>query len=137
MSPLDIDRYRGLFLSNPSAFVKGVHGFCKRASEDGGLWDSIKKPLLLGLLAYGGLRAGSSWGRYANSTGNPNGPIRGPLLKILEAALPKDEHLVYPGTKQYDDVVAYRTAIDDAKWDAAHGNSVRDGRARSLTMRAL
>jgi len=107
MGPCDKDNYRNWLLANPRAFVAGARGFCKQAglSET---WDSIKLPLLLGLLTYGGMKAGTAWGRYAQRTGNPNGPIKGPLLKVLEAALPADEHVVYKGTPEYDSVRAYR-----------------------------
>ena len=134
MDPRDIARYRRQVLANPPAFVEGVQGMFKQAglSET---WDSVKLPLLLTLLTYGGMKAGTAWGRYANSTGNPNGPVKGPLLKVIEAALPKDRYFVYKGTPEYDDIMAYRTAQDGAKWDKMFNNAVSEGRAKSLTMR--
>lgn len=134
MDPLDISRYRNWLKSNPSAFVEGARGFCKQAGI-GGTWRAIKPWVLALLGGYLAMRAGSAWGRYANRTDNPNGPIKGPFLKILEGALPEGEKLVYPGTKAYDDIIAYRTKQDDAKWDAMFDNSVSEGRAKSLTMR--
>lgn len=105
MDARDIERFRTLFLSDPSAFVEGAQGLCKKA----GLretWDAVKLPLLLGLLTYGGAKAGTAWGRYAQRTGNPNGPVKGPIMKLLEAALPDGERVLYKGTPQYDAHVA-------------------------------
>lgn len=134
MDPLDVSRYRRQLLSNPSAFVEGARDFCKQAGTSE-TWDSIKPWLLAAALGYGALKLGSGWGRYANSTGNPSGPVKGPILKLLESALPEDNRFVYKGTPEYDDLIAYRTRQDDAKWDAMFNNAVSEGRAKSLTMR--
>lgn len=124
MGPQDISRYRSLLLSNPSAFVEGARGFFKQAGVQE-TWDSVKLPLLLTLLTYGGLKAGTAWGRYAGRTGNPNGPIKGPILKAIEAGLPEGEHFVYKGTPEYDDVVSYR-----------HNKSIEDWNRRLSSMNA-
>lgn len=100
MDPRDIARYRSQFLANPPAFVEGVRGFCKQAGMSE-TWDSLKLPLFLALLAYGGLKAGSAWGRYANRTQNPNGPVKGPFMKLVEGALPEGQKVVWPGQPGY------------------------------------
>ena len=117
MGPQDISRYRSLFVSDPSAFVEGARGFFKQAGVQE-TWDSVKFPLLLTLLTYGGLKAGTAWGRYAGRTGNPNGPIKGPILKVIESTLPKDQYFVYRGTPEYDRISRYRADKLRSNWES-------------------
>lgn len=76
--------YKKAYEANPSAFLRGMEPFVKRAAkyEDESLWDRIR-PWLLGI---GGLAlaagAGSMWGRYANARGYDEGPILGPFKAL-------------------------------------------------------
>ena len=110
MGPFDVRRYKSWYDSNPSAFVEGALGFCKQAAFGDTAWETVKPLLLAMALGYGALKLGSGWGRYANATGNPNGPVKGPILKMLEAALPAGEKLVYEGTPEYAALQARRAA---------------------------
>jgi len=100
MGPQDISRYRSWLLSNPSAFVEGVRGFCKQAAaarpvekEEKSLWEKVK-PWVIGLGAAGlGLWAGDKWGRFAQKHNYKYGPVRGPLVAGLGAFLPKDDRI--------------------------------------------
>lgn len=90
--------YREAFRSNPNAFVKGARRFCKEAASSGmfgggrgrgrdddddrDLFDRVL-PWLIGLPAgFLALRGASQWGRYAERTGSPYGPIMGPLKTL-------------------------------------------------------
>lgn len=130
--------YRQCLRDDPRSFVEGVASFCKQAQarERGDSPFRRVLPWLLGLAGiYGAMKFGSGWGRYAEKTDNPNGPVKGPIAKLLELSLPEGNRVVWPGQKAYGDVMSYRTAQDDAKWNAEFGNSVADGRAKSLTTR--
>ena len=95
--------------NDPRSFVEGVVSFCKQA-EGYGDGESTFSKILPWLLAIGGgyalLNLGSSWGRYAEKTGNKLGPVKGPLGKLVEGMLPKDQPKpVWPGEPGYDDIV--------------------------------
>lgn len=131
--------YRQHLRNDPKSFVEGVASFCKQAARyDDGKRSTMSRvlPWLLALAGgYAALKAGSGWGRYAQATDNPNGPIKGPIGKLLELSLPKGNKVLWPGQDGYDDVIRLRTAQDDAKWNREFNNSVANGTARSLTMR--
>ena len=68
MDAQDIERFRTALLSDPSAFVEGVRGFC--TYTDSGLektaginsaWDLIKPVLIALAIGYGGMKLGSGW----------------------------------------------------------------------------
>jgi len=133
MDPQDFRRYRSLLKSNPSAFVEGVRGFCtfhkQAAVKQAGIsetWDAVKPWLIALAIGYGGMKLGSGWGRYANKTDNPNGPVKGPLMKIVEGFLPKGKRIYWPGQDGYEavksgkdkDYLAWRKdKFGDLPWD--------------------
>lgn len=86
--------YRKSFQSNPNAFLEGVVSFCKQASDDDdGILGRIF-PWVLGLGgAYGAMLLGDTWGRHAQKTGNPLGPVRGPLVAMFNKFLPADKRI--------------------------------------------
>ena len=87
--------YRKSFRSNPDAFMEGVVSFCKRASDDDekGFVEKML-PWVFGIGgAYGAMLLGDTWGRHAHRTGNPLGPVRGPLTSALNAFLPKEKRI--------------------------------------------
>lgn len=99
MGPLDIDRYKEWYRSNPSAFVEGAHSFCKQASaskrvqdlgmeEEKSLWDEIKPWVYAlggGVLA---LRGGELWGRYAKDHGYDQSVFTGPFIALGNQLFP-------------------------------------------------
>ena len=61
----------------------------KSDAEDESLWSKIK-PWVIGLgIGYAGLKGGEWWGRYAQSRGYREGPVKGPLVAALNGFLPK------------------------------------------------
>lgn len=139
--------YEAALMHDPSSFVQGVVSFCKAAEEQASAGDVYETGRHRGFLArvlpwvlalgggYLAMKAGSGWGRYANATNNPNGPVKGPIMKMLELSLPKGNNVLWPGQKAFDDVLDLRRAQDNMAWDRQFGNSVSNGTAASLTMR--
>jgi len=130
--------YKEYHDANPDAFLEGVVSFCKKASDDGtgkSMWQRIWPWLVALGGGYLAMKAGEGWGRYAQQHDNPAGPIKGAFGEIVTGLLPKGEHVVWPGSKEYDEVMEVRRAQDDARWNRLYGNSVAEGRAKSLTMR--
>lgn len=126
--------------NDPRSFVEGVASFCKQAARyDDGDERSRFSRVLPWLLALGGgyaaLKLGSGWGRWAQANDNPNGPVKGPAVRMLELSLPKGNKVLWPGQKGYDDVINFRRAQDDAAWNREFNNSVANGTAKSLTLR--
>ena len=130
--------YKQHLRNDPKSFVEGVASFCKQASRNDGERSAFSKvlPWLLTLAGgYAALKLGSGWGRYAQANDNPNGPVKGPIAKLLELSLPKGNKVLWPGQEGYDDVIKLRMMQDDAKWNREFNNSVANGTAQSLTMR--
>ena len=119
MDAQDISRYRSWLLANPSAFVEGVLGFCKQAQympqqrmapvqrqddddedDNRSLWDRMK-PWVIGLGAgYVGLKGGEWWGRYAQSRGYRQGPVKGPFVALANGLLPRNLKVQGTTTRQ-------------------------------------
>lgn len=132
--------YKQHLHNDPKSFVEGVASFCKQAArydEDGER--SRFSKVLPWVLALGGgyaaLKLGSGWGRWAQANDNPNGPVKGPVARALELSLPRGNKVLWPGQEGYNDVINYRKAQDDKKWNQEFNNSVSNGLAKSLTMR--
>lgn len=90
--------YRESYRTNPDAFLEGVVSFCKRASDDDRSLLERMFPWVLGLGgAYGAMLLGDAWGRHANAHGIKLGPVRGPVVTMLNKALPKEKQFDLSG----------------------------------------
>lgn len=118
MTTEQLEYCRKRVLADPAAFAAGARSLCKSASAyDGGssLWDRVKPWLIALAVGYGGLRLGSAWGRHAEKTKNPHGPVKGPLSEmtksIVEASFP-GKTVYYPGQEGYDEALARRNGLN-------------------------
>lgn len=118
----DIDSYREAFLADPKAFVSGARTLCKQAGA-AETWDAVKPWLLALAIGYGGLKLGSGWGRYAEHTKNPNGPVVGPFMSAMNVLLPTTERIYWMGQPGYGKAKAFDDAAYLARRSAIMGES--------------
>ena len=119
MTTEQLEYCRKRVLADPAAFAAGARSLCKSAAlvnDISDLWGRVKPWLIALALGYGGLRLGSAWGRHAEKTKNPHGPIKGPLSEItksvVEANLP-GQTVYFPGQPGYDEALARKNELSD------------------------
>ena len=123
--------YKAAFAQDPSSVVRGVLMFCKQAeySDD---YEVKKKKSLFGKIlpwvavlggGYAALKGGELWGRYANASKNPYGPIKGPTLKLIEKLT--NSKFLYPGQPGYDEAKDTRQLRQEKEWEAKYGPGSR------------
>jgi hypothetical protein len=103
MQKEELKRYAYIMARDPKSFIEGARSFCKQAQYQDGrsTWSKVMPTLAILGGAYLSLKAGSGWGRYAEQTGNPNGPIKGVIGKMLEGLLPQDQKVYWKGSPEY------------------------------------
>lgn len=129
--------YKVAFAQDPKSFVRGVLEFCKQADvqlsgvPNGEYEVRPKKNLFMRILpwlavlggGYLALKGGEAWGRYANASKNPYGPIKGPTLKLLEKL--HGGKFLYPGQPGYDETKDLRQLRQEQEWEAKYGPNSR------------
>ncbi len=120
-------------------FVKGAAGFLSRDDDDDddGIprKKSILRKMLPWIVAAGGgalaLKYGDLWGRHAAAAGIDDGPVKGTLKAIAEAATghkfryrgnekrpPRDFYHSPMSNKEYSNYVVYGTTGDPGMYDS-------------------